>query len=96
MCVESRRHDSPHQFDYGYMGDRDPLQIACFLVGADTSSGDIHATMVPDSKKMDMPHVVAATAKWVRDLGYERFCLHGDTEGVLQLLLDKVAKELSF
>ena len=48
--------------------------------------------MEPDSKKMDMPHVVAAT-KWVRDLGYERFCLHGDKEGVLQLLLDKVAKE---
>ena len=81
------------QFDYGYMGDGGPLQIACFLVGADTSSGAIHATMVPDSKKMDMPYVVAATAKWVRDLGYERFCLHGDKEGVLQLLLDKVAKE---
>ena len=37
--------------------------------------------------------VVAATAEWVRDLGYERFCLHGDTEGVLQLLLDKVARK---
>ena len=49
--------------------------------------------MVPDSKKMDMPHVVAETAKWVRDLVYEHFCLHGDKEGVLQLLLDKVAKE---
>ena len=60
------------------MGDGGPLQIACCLVGADTSSGAIHATMVPDSKKMDMPHVVSATAKWVRDLGYERFCLHGD------------------
>ena len=106
MCVESQGRDSPHreqskidavvpqlQFDYGYMGDGGPLQIACFLVGADTSSGAIHATMVPDSKKMDMPHVVAATAKWVRDLGYERFCLHGDQEGVLQLLLDKVARD---
>ena len=30
---------------------------------------------------------------WVRDLGYERFCLHGDNEGVPQLLPDKVAKE---
>ena len=40
-----------------------------------------------------MPHVVAGTAKWVRDFGYERFCLHGDEEGVLQLLLDRVAKE---
>ena len=76
MCVESRGHDSPHreqskidavvpqlQFDYGFMGDGGFLQIACFLVGADTSSGAIHSTMVPDSKKMDMPHVVAATDK---------------------------------
>ena len=75
------------------MGDRGPLQTACFLVGADASSGAIHATMVPDSMTMDMPHVVAATAKWVRDLGYERFCLHGDKEGVLQLLLSKVARD---
>ena len=66
------------QFDYGYMGDGGPLQIACFLVGADTSSGAIHATMVPDSKKMGMPYVAAATAKYVRDLVYERFGLHGD------------------
>ena len=71
-------HDSPHreqskidavvpklQFDYGHMGDGGPLQIACFFVGADTSSEAIHATMVPNSKKMDMPYVVAATAKWV-------------------------------
>ena len=40
-----------------------------------------------------MPYVVAATAKWVRYLRYERFCVHGDKEVVLQLLLDKVAKE---
>ena len=76
MCVESGGRDSPHreqsridavvpqrQFDCGYMGDGGPLQIACFLVGADTSSGAAHATMVPDFKKMDMPHVVAATGK---------------------------------
>ena len=104
MCVESRGRDSPHreqskidavvpQFDNGYMGDKGPLPIACFFVGTDTSSGAIHATMVPDSKKMDMPYFFAATAKWVRDLGYKRFCLHVDKEGVLQLLLDKVAKE---
>ena len=80
MCVASPGRDSPHreqsnidaavpqlQFDYGYMGDGGPLQIACFLVGTDTSSEAIHATMVPDSKKMDMPYVVAETAKWVRD-----------------------------
>ena len=85
MCVESRGHDSPHreqskidavvpqlQFDYGYMGGGGPVQLACFLVGTDTSSGAIHATMVPDSKKMDMPYVVAATAKWVRDLVYSQ------------------------
>ena len=85
MCVESRGHDSPHReqskidavvpqlpFDFWYMGDGGPLQIACFLVGTDTSSGAVHATMVPDSKKMDMPHVVATTAKWVRDLGYSQ------------------------
>ena len=107
MCVESRRRDSPHreqskidavvpqlQFDCGYTGDGGPLQIACFLVGTDTSSAAIHATMVPDCKKMDMPYVVAATAKWVRDLEYERFCPHGDTEGVLQLLLDKVEENV--
>ena len=85
MCVESRGHDSPSreqsitdavlpqlQFDYGYMSDGRPLQIACFLVGADTSCGAIHTTMVPDSKKMDMPNVVATTAKWVRDLVYSQ------------------------
>ena len=68
------------QFDYGYMGDGGPLQIACFLVGVDTSSGAIHATMVPDTKKMDMPYVVAGTAKWVRDLVYEHTCLLGDKD----------------
>ena len=68
MCVESRGHDLPHrepskidavvpqlQFDYVYLGDGGPLQIACFLLGTDTSSGAIHATIVPDSKKVDMP-----------------------------------------
>ena len=90
-CVESRGHDSPRreqskidavapqlQVDYGYMGDGGPLQIACFLVGTDTSSGAMHATMVPDSKKMYMPYV-ATTAKWVRDLVYERF-VHMETK----------------
>ena len=48
--------------------------------------------MVPDSKKMDMPYVIATTAKWVRDLVYELFCPLGDN-GVPQLLLDKAAKE---
>ena len=45
MCVESRGHDSPHreqsktdavvpqlQFDFGYVGDGGPLQIACLFV----------------------------------------------------------------
>ena len=83
MCVESREHDSllreqskidavvPQlQVDHGYIGDGGPLQIACFFVGTDTSSGAIHATMVPDSQKM--PYVVATTAKWVRDLVYSQ------------------------
>ena len=75
MCVESRGRDSRH---------REQLKIDAVvpadhvLPGADTSSGAIHATMVPDSKKMDMPCVVTATAKWVLDLEYERFYLHGD------------------
>ena len=69
VCVESRGpHREPSkidavvpqlQFDYGDMGDGGPLQIACFLVGVDTSSGAIHATMVHDSIKMDMPYVAA-------------------------------------
>ena len=53
-------------------------RLRVFLVEADTSSGAMHATMVPDSKKIDMPYVVAATAKWERDLRCERLCLHGD------------------
>ena len=57
------------QFNYGYMGDGGLVQIACFRVGTDTSSGAIHATMVPDSKNMDIPYVVARTVKSVRDLG---------------------------
>ena len=47
---------------------------------------------VPDSKKMDMPYANAGTSQWMRAWGYERFCLHGDKVGVLELLLDKVAK----
>ena len=76
-CVESRGRDSHRepskidavvselQFDYGYIEDGGPLLIARFLVGTDTSSGAIHATMVPDSKRMDMHFVVAGTAKRV-------------------------------
>ena len=78
VCVEFRGRDSPRReqskrdavvpqlpFECGYMGDRGPLQIACFLVGTDTSSRPMFATMVSDSKKMDMPYVVAGTAKCV-------------------------------
>ena len=36
------------------------------------SDAVVHATMVPDSKKMDMPHVVATTDKWVRVLVYSQ------------------------
>ena len=59
------------QFHNGCMGDGGRQQIACFFVGTDTSSRAIHTTMVPDFK-MDVPYVVAGTAKWVRDLEYLR------------------------
>ena len=79
------------QFDYGYMGGRRPSADCVFsLSEADTSSETIHATMVPRSKKMDMPYHVAATAKGVRDLMYDRY-LHRD-KGDLQLLLDRSGK----
>ena len=74
--VESGGRDAPHgeqtntdavmpqlQFHCGHMGDGGPPQIACFFVGTDTTSGAIHATMVPDSHEMDMPCVVAGTVK---------------------------------
>ena len=103
VCVASRGRDSHREhskidavmpqlhFDDVYMVDGRPLQIASFLVGTDTSSGALCATTVQDSKQMDMPCVVAGSAKWVRDLGYERFCLLGD-KLVLQLPQNKVAK----
>ena len=56
------------QVDFGYMGDGGALQIAGFLLGSDTYSGTIFATVVLDVKKMDMPYVVAGTSKWVRDV----------------------------
>ena len=75
------------------MGDGGPLQIACFLVGADTSSGAIRATMVPDSKKDGHALCCCGNSQMgARTWGYERFSLHGDEEGVLHLLLDRVAK----
>ena len=75
------------------MGDGGPLQIACFLVGADTSSGahprDDGARLQEDGHAL----CCCGDSQMVRDLGYECFCLHEDKEGVLQLLLDKVARE---
>ena len=100
-CVETRGRDSPHrehseidavvpqlQFDYGYMGDGGPLQIACFFVGADTSSRAIHATMVPDSKKMYIPTWLRQQPSGCVIWGMNAFCPHGDKEGVLPLPLD--------
>ena len=66
------------QSAYGNLGDGGPPKIACFLMGTDTPSGAIHGTMVPDSKKTDMPNVVAGTAKWWRAVEYARYYLHGD------------------
>ena len=103
VCVERigyNRQLTPwcHNFSWTSATQKDtgPPQIACFLVGTYTSSGAISATKVPDSWKMDMLHVVGGTPKWVRDLGYERFCLHGDTEGVLQLLSRHSCQIISF
>ena len=105
MCVESRGHDSPHreqskidavvpqlQFDYGYMGDGGPLQIACLLVGADTSSGAIRR-WCPTPRRWACPMLWRQQPIGCVTWGMNAFCLHGDKEGVLQLLLDKVAKE---
>ena len=51
------------QFDFKDMGDRGPLQIACFL-----PSAPIRATVMSNTKKVDMLHIVVAT-QWVCDLG---------------------------
>ena len=48
--------------------------MSCVLVGY----RHLFWRMLLDSKKMDMPCVVARTTKWVRLLGYERVHLHGD------------------
>ena len=87
--VENRRSGATTSVWLLLHGGLRPSADCVFLVRTDTSSG----TMVPDTKKMDMPYVVAGTAKWRRDLEYERLCPHGDKEGVPQLLLDQVAKE---
>jgi len=118
ICVEARGHDSPHteqphvdavipvlQFDYGYMGDTTDAvnPPACFLVGADTSSGAYMAVQVPmleGGKKVEasgdflVPHVTTTVERWIKDLGYTKFLLHGDKEGTLQASLDKVAKNV--
>ena len=95
MCVESRGHDSPHreqskidavvpqlQIDCGDVEDGLPRQIACFFVVTDTSSGAIYATLF------------AATAKWVRDAGQERFCLLGDKEEIINCYWTKWQKNV--
>ena len=52
---------------------------------------------VPDSKKMDMPFVVAGTAKWVRDLGYETndFFSCCWTQWQKHVLKDKTRRQVS-
>ena len=83
-----------HNFSltHGYMVGT-VLQFACFLVGTDASIGAIQATMVADSKNMDMPYVVARTAKWLHVIsGTKASVCTETTKGILQLLLEKVAK----
>ena len=73
------------------MGDGGLLQIACSLVGTDTSSGAIQGATVPDSKNMDVPYVVAATANGYVTWWCECFLCARREKRVLQWLLDKVA-----
>ena len=57
------------QFDYGYMGDGGPLPIACFLVDRHlfwSHPRDDGARLQEDGHAL----LVAATAKWARDLGF--------------------------
>ena len=76
MCVESRGRDSPHreqskidavvpqlQFDYGYMGDGGPLQVACFLRKKRTPLLEPYTRRwCQTPRRWRCPHVVAATA----------------------------------
>ena len=88
------------QFDYGYMGSSGPLKPVCFIAGVDTSSGAMTCVQLPENKKeikdeedYTSPYVIECLSRWLRDLGYTRFVLHGDKERVLQKLLDHVAKQ---
>ena len=102
MCVESRRHDLPHQeqskidatepqlqVDNGYMGDGGLLQIVCVLVVADTSSGAIHATWCQTPGRWTCPVLWRQQPHGCVTWCMNAFCLHGDKEGFFQLLLDK-------
>ena len=46
------------------------------------------------ARRWTCPVLLRQQPSGVRDLGYERFCLHGDKEGVLQLQLDKVEENV--
>ena len=104
MYVESRGHDSPHRETVenrrscaltsvrpsGTWVTDAPPQMPCFPVGAYTSSGAIHATMVPDSKKMDMP--LCGGGK--QSSGCVTWGFHTETKKeFFSLLLDEVARE---
>ena len=102
ICVASRGRDSPHQ-EQPKNGQRAaPTSVSWPHVQRKPSTEFLvprtpllepscrHWCQTP--RRWTCP-VVAGTARWVRDLGYERFCQHEDKERVLHLLLDKVAKD---
>ena len=105
MCVESRGHESPHrepskidavvpqlQFGYGYMGDWGPLTDSVFPCGSRhllwSHPRDDGARLQEDGHALRCRNSLVGA--W---LGVWTFFVHGDKEGVLQLPLDKVAKE---
>ena len=106
MCVESRGHDSPHreqskidavvpqlQLDCGYMGNRGPLQIARCLVGTDTSSGASTRRWCRTPRRWTCPPLSQQQPSGCVTWSMNAFVYMETKEGVLQLQLDKVAKE---
>ena len=74
---------------HGHMYNGSPLQNSWFL-------GHLFWSHLVDTGARLREDGHASRGCWnsqMGDLGYERFCQHEDIEGVLHLLLDKVAKD---
>ena len=106
MCVESRGHDSTHReqskiaavvpqllLDDGYVGDGGPLQIACFPWEQTPLLEPSTRRWCPTPRRWTCPVLLRQQANGCVTWCMNAFCLHGDKERVLQLLLDKMAKE---